>query len=150
MHPTVKISAQRPTHISAVATVLPITKTVTLKYYYRRLETNTASIIIIHIKEKERMNENVFIYMANNNFHTIPCVFRERESVCVCACVRVLFQATPPSGTAVTCLSSENRHATRSILEWRHPVSNDLKIRLCNISKTARHYAQFTRHAALL
>ena len=33
---TVKILAQRPTHISAVATVLPITKTFTVKYYYRR------------------------------------------------------------------------------------------------------------------
>ena len=35
---TVKILAQRPTHISAVATVLLITKTFTVKYYYRRLQ----------------------------------------------------------------------------------------------------------------
>ena len=34
---TVKILAQRPTYISAVATVLLITKTFTVKYYYRRL-----------------------------------------------------------------------------------------------------------------
>ena len=34
---TVKILAQRPTHISAVATVLLITKTFTVKYYDRRL-----------------------------------------------------------------------------------------------------------------
>ena len=33
---TVKILAQRPTHISAVVTVLLITKTFTLKYYDRR------------------------------------------------------------------------------------------------------------------
>ena len=34
---TVKILAQRPTHLSAVATVLLITKTCTVKYYDRRL-----------------------------------------------------------------------------------------------------------------
>ena len=34
---TVKILAQRPSHISAVATVLLITKTFTVKYYYRRI-----------------------------------------------------------------------------------------------------------------
>ena len=33
---TVKILAQRQTHISAVATVLLITKTFTVKYYDRR------------------------------------------------------------------------------------------------------------------
>ena len=44
--PTVKILAQRPTHVSAVATVLLITKTFTVKYYYRRLQTNTASLKI--------------------------------------------------------------------------------------------------------
>ena len=33
----VKILAQRPTHISVVATVLLIAKTVIVKYYYRRL-----------------------------------------------------------------------------------------------------------------
>ena len=32
---TVKILAQRPTHVSAVATVLLITKTFRVKYYYR-------------------------------------------------------------------------------------------------------------------
>ena len=42
-----KILAQRPTHIHAVATVLLITKTFTVKYYDRRIETNTVSIIII-------------------------------------------------------------------------------------------------------
>ena len=41
------------------------------------------------------MNENVFIYMANNNFHTIPCVFRERE--CVCLCVRACAFPSNPS-----------------------------------------------------
>ena len=45
---TVKILAQRPTHISAVATVLLITKTFIVKYYDRRIQTNTASIIIIN------------------------------------------------------------------------------------------------------
>ena len=44
---TVKILAQRPTHISAVATVLLITKTFTVKYYDRRIQTNRTSIIII-------------------------------------------------------------------------------------------------------
>ena len=54
-----KISAQRPTHISAVATALLITKTFTVKYYDRRLQTNTASIIIIImiIRERERERE---------------------------------------------------------------------------------------------
>ena len=44
-----KILAQRPTHISAVATVLSITKTFTVKYYDRKIQTNTASIVIIMI-----------------------------------------------------------------------------------------------------
>ena len=35
--PTVKILAQRPTRISAVATVLLITKTFVVKYYDRRI-----------------------------------------------------------------------------------------------------------------
>ena len=35
---TVKMLAQRPTHISAVATILLITKTFTVKYYDSRLE----------------------------------------------------------------------------------------------------------------
>ena len=34
---TVKILAQRPTHISAVATVLLLTKTFTVKYHDRRI-----------------------------------------------------------------------------------------------------------------
>ena len=38
---TVKILAQRPNHISAVATILLITKTFTVKYYYRKIWTNT-------------------------------------------------------------------------------------------------------------
>ena len=42
-----KILAQRPTHISADATVLLITKTFTVKYYDRRIQTNRTSIIII-------------------------------------------------------------------------------------------------------
>ena len=46
-----KLLAQRPTHISAVATVLLITKTSTVKYYDRRIYTNTTSIIIIIINE---------------------------------------------------------------------------------------------------
>ena len=36
-----KILAQRPTHISAVATVLLITKTFTVKYYDRERERET-------------------------------------------------------------------------------------------------------------
>ena len=63
-----KILALRPTHISAVATVPLITKTFTVKYYYRRLYTklniiNTAffKIIIIiitttHIKPDSDCN----------------------------------------------------------------------------------------------
>ena len=43
---TLKI-AQRPTHISAVATVLLITKTFTVKQYDRRIQTNRTSITII-------------------------------------------------------------------------------------------------------
>ena len=42
-----KTLAQSPTHISAFATVLLITKTFTMKYYDRRISINTASIIII-------------------------------------------------------------------------------------------------------
>ena len=38
-----KILAQRPTHIYAVATVLLITKTFTVKYYDIRIQTNTVS-----------------------------------------------------------------------------------------------------------
>ena len=34
---TIKILPQRPTHISAVATILLITKTFTVKYYDRRI-----------------------------------------------------------------------------------------------------------------
>ena len=48
---TVNILAQRPTHISAVATVLVVTKTFIVKYYDRRIQTNTASIIIITQRE---------------------------------------------------------------------------------------------------
>ena len=50
---TVKISAQTSTQISAVTTVdvLLITKTFIVKYYDRRIQTNTASITIkTHIK----------------------------------------------------------------------------------------------------
>ena len=64
---TVKILAPRPTHISAVATVLLITKTFRVKYD-RRLQTNTTSIIIIiiittttiisHIKRDSECNGN--------------------------------------------------------------------------------------------
>ena len=43
---TVKISAQGPTHVSAVATILLITKTFIVKYYDRRVETNRTIIII--------------------------------------------------------------------------------------------------------
>ena len=49
-----KILAQRPTHISAFATVLLITKTFTVKYYDRRISTNTASIIIITTTQTDR------------------------------------------------------------------------------------------------
>ena len=46
---TVKILAQRPTHISAVATVLLTSKTFTVTYYDRRIKANRTSIIIIII-----------------------------------------------------------------------------------------------------
>ena len=42
---TVKLLAQRPTHISAVATVLLITKTFTVKYYYRRLLGDSVKLV---------------------------------------------------------------------------------------------------------
>ena len=45
----VKILAQRSIHIFAIATVLLITKIFTVKYYDRRLQTNTAS------RERERV-----------------------------------------------------------------------------------------------
>ena len=45
---TVKILAKKmPTYISVVAAVLLIMKTFMVKYYDRRIQTNTASIIII-------------------------------------------------------------------------------------------------------
>ena len=47
---TVKILAQRLTHISAVATVLLITKTFTVKYYERRQHQYKYSIK----RERER------------------------------------------------------------------------------------------------
>ena len=40
-----KILAQRPTHISAVATVLLITKTFTVKYYDRRLLGGSGGVV---------------------------------------------------------------------------------------------------------
>ena len=43
-----KILAQRPTHVSAVAIVLLITKIFTVKYYDRRIYKNRTSIIIIN------------------------------------------------------------------------------------------------------
>ena len=46
---TVKILAQRPTRISAIAT---ITKTFIVKYYDRRIQTNTASIIIMRRRRR--------------------------------------------------------------------------------------------------
>ena len=61
---TMKILAQRPTHIYAVATVLLITKTFTVKYYDWRIKTNTVSIIILtiititHIKRDSDCNGN--------------------------------------------------------------------------------------------
>ena len=59
-----KILAQRQTHISAVATVLIITKTFIVKYYDRRIWTNTASIIIIiHIKRDSDRNGNDFFFL---------------------------------------------------------------------------------------
>ena len=59
-----KILAQRPTHISVVATVILITKTFTVKYYDRRIQTiiasitTTTAIIIIHIKRDSDCNGN--------------------------------------------------------------------------------------------
>ena len=43
-----KILAQRPTHVSAIAIVLLITKIFTVKYYDRRINKNRTSIIIIN------------------------------------------------------------------------------------------------------
>ena len=59
---TVKILAQRPTHTSAVATVLLITKTFIVKYYDRRIETNRTSIRIriTHVKRDSDRNGNDF------------------------------------------------------------------------------------------
>ena len=67
----VKILAERPTHLSAVATVLLITKTFIVKYYDRRIKTNTASIIIITITYKTRQ-------WLQRKWK------RERKSLCVC------------------------------------------------------------------
>ena len=52
--------AERPTHISAVATVLLITKTFVVKYYDRKIQTNTASIIITitHVKRDSDCHRN--------------------------------------------------------------------------------------------
>ena len=54
-----KILAQRPTHTSAVATILLITETFIVKHYDRRVQKNTASIIIIsHVKTDSDCNGN--------------------------------------------------------------------------------------------
>ena len=58
---TVNILAQRPTDISAVATVLVVTKTFIVKYYDRRIQTNPASIIIITQRERLCMHDCVCI-----------------------------------------------------------------------------------------
>ena len=57
-----KILAQRPTRIFAVAIVLLITKTFIVKYNDRKIETNPASIIIVTPikKEEESMKHNYF------------------------------------------------------------------------------------------
>ena len=65
-----KILAQRPTHIYAVATAVLITKTFTVKYYDRRIETNTVSIIIItitHMKRDSDCNGNEKKTAVKNN-----------------------------------------------------------------------------------
>ena len=74
-----KILAQRPTHISAVATVLLITKTFTVKYYDRRLYTNTASIIIIttHINRDSAATEMKKIAVKNNRSEKVK---RDRQT----------------------------------------------------------------------
>ena len=53
---TVNILAPRPTHISAVATVLLITTTFTVKYH-ERIQTNRTSIIITTERVRERERE---------------------------------------------------------------------------------------------
>ena len=59
-----KILAQRPTHIYAIATVLLITKTFTVKYYDIRIQTNTVSRrrrrkrTMTHIKRDSECNGN--------------------------------------------------------------------------------------------
>ena len=62
-----KILAQRPTHISAVATVLLITKTFTVKYYDRRQHQYKYSkrerqrIPDLAVTERERDTDDLFI-----------------------------------------------------------------------------------------
>ena len=58
-----KILVQRPTHVYAVATVLLITKTFTVKYYDIRIQTNTVSRrrrkrTMTHIKRDSECNGN--------------------------------------------------------------------------------------------
>ena len=54
---TIKILAQRPTHISVV--VATNNQDIHMKYHDRRIETNTASIIItVHVKRDSDCNGN--------------------------------------------------------------------------------------------
>ena len=56
-------TVKRSTHISAVATVLLITKTFTGKYYDRRIKTNrTSRIIIIIINGTATATEMIIIF----------------------------------------------------------------------------------------
>ena len=57
------ILAQRPTHVSAVAIVLLTTKRFTVKYYDRRIHTNTVSVIIITLKNNNNNNNNNNTYI---------------------------------------------------------------------------------------
>ena len=54
---TVKILAQRPTHISLVATALLITKTFTVKYYNRRQHQYKYSINNNNNNKRQRQRE---------------------------------------------------------------------------------------------
>ena len=55
---TVKLLAQRPTHISAVATVLLITKTFVMKYYDRTIIIDKYSVNNNHNNNNKNNNNN--------------------------------------------------------------------------------------------
>ena len=70
-----KILAQRPTHISAVATVLLIIKTFTVKHYDRRIWTNRTS----RERERQRQTDRQRQREAQTEKETDRQTERERE-----------------------------------------------------------------------